>query len=80
MTGDSGHSRNGSIHQYYKCVTRRKHGDCKKNPVQKKRIEDLVVNEVFNVLNDDYIDTIARKISEFINTLILRFPTVCHAL
>ena len=30
MTGESGHSRNGSIYQYYKCVTVRKHGDCKK--------------------------------------------------
>ena len=64
MTGESGHSRNGSVHQYYKCVTVRKHGDCKKKPVKKAYIEDLVVNSVLDALTDAKIDEMAKKISE----------------
>ena len=64
MTGESGHSRNGSIYQYYKCVTARKHGDCKKKPVKKQYIEDLVVNSVLDALTDTKIDEMAKKISE----------------
>ena len=63
MTGESGHSRNGSVYQYYKCVTVRRHGNCKKKPVPKALIEDLVINEIFAVLTDEYIDTIAQKIA-----------------
>ena len=47
----------------YKCVTQRRHGDCKKKPVQKALIEDLVINEILAVLTDEYIDTIAQKIA-----------------
>ena len=64
MTGVSGTSSTGKIHQYYCCVTQRRHGDCKKKSVQKTLIEDLVVNEVLAVLTNDYIYTIARKIAE----------------
>ena len=37
--------------------------NCKKKPVQKVPIEDLVVNEILAVLTDEYIDTIAQKIA-----------------
>ena len=63
MTGESGHSRNGSIHQYYKCNTARKHGDCKKKPVKKAYIEDLVVEHIINDLTDEKINDMATKIS-----------------
>ena len=64
MTGVCGTSSTGKIHQYYCCVTQRRHGDCKKKAVQKALIEDKVVNEILAILTDDYIDTIARKISD----------------
>ena len=64
MTGESGTSSTGSIHQYYKCVTVRKHGDCKKKPVKKKYIEDLVVSNVLATLTHDTIDDMAKKISD----------------
>ena len=64
MTGVSGTSSTKKLHQYYCCVTQRRHGDCKKKPVQKSYIEDLVVNEVLAVLTDEYIDTIAHRIAD----------------
>ena len=64
MTGLSGTSRSGKIHQYYGCVTQRKHGNCNKKSVQKTYIEDLVVNSILSVLTDEYIDDISRKIAD----------------
>ena len=47
-------SRNGTIHHYYKCVSvKKKRTDCKKKPVRKQWLEDLVVNEVMKVVMDD---------------------------
>ena len=54
LCGESGKSRNGTIHHYYKCVSvKKKRTDCKKKPVRKQRLEDLVVNEVMKVIMDD---------------------------
>ena len=65
MTGFSGTSHTSKFYQYYGCVTqRRRGGDCKKKSVQKNYIEDLVVESVLSVLTDEYINDIARKISE----------------
>jgi len=64
MTGVCGTSASKKVHQYYYCVTQRRHGDCKKKPVQKKKIEDLVINEVLAILTDEYIDTIAQRIAD----------------
>jgi DNA invertase Pin-like site-specific DNA recombinase len=63
MTGESGHSRTGAIHQYYKCNTARKHGDCKKKPVKKAYIEDKVIEYIMNDLTDEKINDMATKIS-----------------
>ena len=44
----------GQIHHYYKCVSvKKKRTDCKKKPVRKQWLEDLVVNEVMKVVMDD---------------------------
>ena len=64
MTGISGTSSNGKLHQYYNCVTQRKGRGCKKKSIQKQYAEDLVVTNVLAVLTDDYIDAIAQKISD----------------
>jgi len=64
MTGMSGKSGTGKIHQYYACVTNRKHGDCKKKNVQKVYIENAVIDGVLSILTDDYIKDIAKKVSD----------------
>ena len=64
MTGVSGTSRTGKIHQYYQCVSTRRKGTCKKKTVKKAYIEDLVVNEIKNLLTDKNIDKIATKVSD----------------
>ena len=54
LCGESGKSRNGTIHHYYKCVSvKKKRTDCKKKPVRKQWLEDLVVNEVMKVVMED---------------------------
>ena len=64
MTGMSGKSGTGKIHQYYSCVSQRQHKGCKKKHVKKAYIEDLVVSNVLSALTDKYIDGIAQKISD----------------
>ena len=54
MNGESGKSRNGTIHRYYKChAVKKKLNDCKKKSVKKEWIEDLVVKETMAMLMDD---------------------------
>ena len=62
MTGVSGTGRNGTVHQYYQCVTNRRRGDCKKKTVQKSYIEDKVINETIRILTPENIDRIARSV------------------
>lgn len=62
ITGVSGTSRNGSIHQYYQCIVNRRKDGCKKKTVQKSYIEDLVVNETLRILTPKNIDRIAASI------------------
>ncbi len=55
LCGESGTSRSGVVHHYYKCVTvKKKRGDCHKKAVRKQWIEDLVVNATMEILNDDH--------------------------
>lgn len=54
MNGESGKSRNGVVHRYYKChAVKKKLNDCKKTAVRKDWIEDLVVKETMDMLMDD---------------------------
>ena len=64
ITGVSGTSRNGSIHQYYQCVTNRKRGDCKRKMVQKAYLEDKIIDETIKILTPETIDMLARSIEE----------------
>ncbi len=65
LCGESGKSRNGTVHHYYKCVSvKKKRTDCKKKPVRKQWLEDLVVNEVMKVVMDDQtIEAIATHVN-----------------
>lgn len=56
MNGESGKSRNGTVHRYYKCyAVKKKQLNCKKKPVKKEWIEDLVVKAAMEMLMDDDI-------------------------
>ena len=54
LCGESGTSRTGLVHHYYKCVSvKKKRTECHKKPVRKDWIEDLVVRETMKMLMDD---------------------------
>ncbi len=54
LCGESGTSRTGVVHHYYKCVSvKKKRTECHKKPVKKEWIEDLVVRETMKIVMDD---------------------------
>ena len=63
MCGESGTSRAGVVHRYYKCATvKKKRGDCHKKPVKKDWIEDLVVRNTMGMItNDEMIEAIISQ-------------------
>ncbi len=66
MTGYSGTSKTGKLHNYYMCNNARKKL-CDKKAVQKDYIEDLVVEQARNILTDENIKQIANKVVELAN-------------
>lgn len=52
LCGESGTGRN-RVYHYYKCVNAKKRKTCKKKPIQKNWLEDLVVNETMKIVMDD---------------------------
>jgi len=56
LFGESGTSRTGTIHRYYKCASvKKKRLDCHKKSVRKDWLEDLVVEETMKVVMDDKV-------------------------
>ncbi len=54
LCGESGTSRTGVVHHYYKCVSvKKRRTECHKKPVRKQWIENKVVGETMDMLNDD---------------------------
>ena len=54
LCGESGTSRTGNTHRYYKCVSvKKKRTECHKKSVRKEWIEDLVVSETMKMVMDD---------------------------
>ena len=64
LCGESGTSRTGVVHHYYKCVSvKKKRTDCHKKPVRKEWLEDVVVNATMKMLmNDATIDAIVSAL------------------
>ena len=52
LCGESGTGRN-QVYHYYKCVNAKKRKTCKKKPVQKVWLENLVVNATMKMVMDD---------------------------
>ena len=68
MFGESGTSRTGEVHRYYKCATAKKHRGCKKKTVRKQWLEDLVVNQTMQLVKDDAaMESIIAKVMELQN-------------
>ena len=63
MVGESGRSRTGTTHYYYKCIASKRRRGCKKKSIKKAWIEKVAVIVTVNkVLKDDEIDRIADKL------------------
>lgn len=59
MIGESGTSRNGAFHQYYKCASVKKHKGCHKKTVRKAWIENIVIHYAMGkLMDDDYINQV----------------------
>ena len=68
MFGESGTSRTGEVHHYYKCATAKKHKGCKKKTVRKQWLEDLVVNQTMQLVKDNAaMESIIAKVMELQN-------------
>lgn len=67
MVGESGTSKTGKTHRYYKCVGRKRKHNCTKEIEKKEFLEYLVVKfTVEKVLTDDNIELIATKTAEML--------------
>ena len=64
MVGESGTSKTKTIHQYYKCVSVKKHRGCQKKTVRKNWIEDIIMNATIKMLYD------AAMFKHIINTVL----------
>lgn len=65
MVGESGTSKSGKVHHYYKCIDRKRKHQCNKKVEKKDWIEELVVRfTVQHVLTDENIEKIATRAME----------------
>ena len=67
MIGESGTSKTGKVHHYYKCAGRKREHNCNKAVEKKEWLEQLVVKfTVKTVLTDENIELIATRAMELI--------------
>ncbi|MDR2162518.1 MAG: zinc ribbon domain-containing protein [Clostridiales Family XIII bacterium] len=60
MVGESGTSRTGQVHRYYKCASVKNHKGCTRPAVKKGNIENIVVHHVKNIVfSNEMISRIA---------------------
>ena len=55
LIGESGKSRTGAIHRYYKCSAAKRKNKCSLKAIKKQWIEDFVVDEAMKMLADNKI-------------------------
>lgn len=68
MVGESGTSKTGAVHHYYKCANAKRRKECDKKPVKKEWIENLVVNYTMKVVMDDnLVDIISDRILDLLS-------------
>jgi DNA invertase Pin-like site-specific DNA recombinase len=59
MTGESGTSKTGDVHNYYTCGTRKRFHTCDKKPLRKEFIERVVAEDAMAFLTPDKIELLA---------------------
>lgn len=59
MNGNSGTGRSGTVHHYYTCYTRKRHGNCRKKSLPKDLIESWVASDALELLTRELIEEIA---------------------
>ena len=59
MVGESGTSKTGTVHHYYKCYNKKNHHSCDKKPVKKEWIETIVAQNAKALLTDEVIEELA---------------------
>jgi DNA invertase Pin-like site-specific DNA recombinase len=73
MTGQSGHSKNGSAYHYYRCSTKnnyhsrgkKQHINCKSRNISREKVEDLVLDATVRILsNPKAIKLIAKQAAD----------------
>lgn len=63
MVGESGTSKQGNMHYYYKCSNRKRFHACHKETVRKAELEDLVIKSTLtHILDTDIIEDITEQI------------------
>lgn len=63
MVGESGTSRTGETHYYYKCSNRKKRHACKKESIRKRELEDLIINVTLShILDTEIIEDITTQL------------------
>ena len=64
---DSGTTREGEVHYYYKCSGRKhKHNGCPNKPFRKDDLEELVINQIVEALSAPHImDTLVANLLAF---------------
>ncbi len=66
MTGETGTSKNGTIHHYYKCFGKKKLNGCKKKNMRKDILEDLVIESTIkHILKTEVVEQITTEILKF---------------
>ena len=67
LIGESGTSKTGAVHHYYKCACRKRNRSCQKKIEKKEWLEQTVVRfTVKQVLTDENIERIASRAMELI--------------
>ena len=59
MTGDSGTSKTGEVHNYYTCSTRKRFRTCDKKSLKKEFIEQIVAEDAMAFLSPEKIEMLA---------------------
>ena len=59
MNGESGTSKTGTVHHYYKCYKKKTTHSCDKKPVKKEWIEYIVAQNAMALLTDEVIEELA---------------------
>lgn len=75
MFGESGTSRTGTVHRYYKCASAKRKRGCDKKTVRKEWIEDIVVNYTMKkIMDDELVDYLAERILYLLSQENTRIP------